>query len=92
VSGGAAKSIGRQVQFRTRIVVRISAAGHALDISGKIHYTLGLTSGVGGRAFVNNLFDQHPQLNLNHQDQFTQLFEAATLRPRTFGVAISGRY
>ena len=42
--------------------------------------------------FANNLFDQHPQLTLNHQDQFTQLFEATTLRPRTFGLAISGRY
>ena len=42
--------------------------------------------------FANNLLDQRPRLDLNHQDQLTQLFEAATLRPRTIGLAISSRY
>jgi outer membrane receptor protein involved in Fe transport len=36
--------------------------------------------------FVNNLLNSHPVLDLNHQDQFTLLYEAHTLTPRTFGV------
>ena len=36
--------------------------------------------------FVNNLLNSHPQLGLNHQDQFTLLYEAHTLTPRTVGV------
>ena len=43
-------------------------------------------------AFVNNLADTHPRLNLEHQDQYTLLFEAVTVRPRTFGVSLSYRY
>ncbi len=42
--------------------------------------------------FVDNLFDSTPQLNLTHQDPFTQLYEAETLRPRTIGVSLSYRY
>lgn len=44
------------------------------------------------QAFVNNLLNTHPVLNLNHQDQFTELFEAQTLRPRTFGLSLSYRF
>lgn len=36
--------------------------------------------------FVNNLLNAHPELELNHQDQFTLLYEAHTLTPRTIGV------
>jgi len=42
--------------------------------------------------FVENALDEHPQLNLQHQDSGTALFEAETLRPRTIGVAASYRY
>jgi iron complex outermembrane receptor protein len=47
---------------------------------------------VSVQAFVDNLLDSRPQLNLNHQDQYTLLFEASTLRPRTFGLWASYRY
>lgn len=36
-------------------------------------------------VFADNLFNSHPQLDLNHQDSNTLLFEASTLRPRTVG-------
>jgi outer membrane receptor protein involved in Fe transport len=42
--------------------------------------------------FGNNLFNAHPELNLSHQDEFTQLFEAETLRPRTIGTTITYKY
>ncbi|MGD0142464.1 MAG: TonB-dependent receptor, partial [Rhizomicrobium sp.] len=42
--------------------------------------------------FANNLLNSHPQLNLNHQDQFTLLYEAETLRPRTIGLTATYRY
>ena len=42
--------------------------------------------------FVENLFDAHPQLDLQHQDSGTALFEATTFRPRTIGVSASYRY
>ena len=42
--------------------------------------------------FANNLLNSHPQLNLNHQDSNTLLFEAETLRPRTVGVTATYRY
>ncbi|MDR3659895.1 MAG: TonB-dependent receptor [Mycobacterium sp.] len=42
--------------------------------------------------YIENLLDAHPQLNLQHQDNTTALFEAQTFRPRTFGIAASYRY
>jgi outer membrane receptor protein involved in Fe transport len=42
--------------------------------------------------YVDNLFDAHPQLDLQHQDGGTALFEANTFRPRTIGVALDYRY
>ena len=42
--------------------------------------------------FADNLFNTHPQLDLNHQDSNTLLFEAETLRPRTLGVTATYRY
>jgi iron complex outermembrane recepter protein len=42
--------------------------------------------------FGNNLLNSHPQLDLNHQDQFTLLYEAETLRPRTIGLTVVYRY
>lgn len=42
--------------------------------------------------FVDNLFDSRPQLGLTHQDAFTLLYEATTLRPRTVGMAVSYSY
>ncbi|HKD21466.1 MAG TPA: TonB-dependent receptor [Rhizomicrobium sp.] len=42
--------------------------------------------------FAENLLNAHPQLDLNHQDQYTLLYEATTFRPRTMGVAINYRY
>ena len=42
--------------------------------------------------FVENLFDSHPQLNLDHMDKYTLLYEASTLRPRIIGLSASYRY
>jgi outer membrane receptor protein involved in Fe transport len=42
--------------------------------------------------YAENLLNAHPQLGLTHQDQFTQLYEATTLRPLTIGVAASYRF
>jgi len=36
--------------------------------------------------FVNNLLNSHPVLDVNHQDQFTLLYEAHTITPRTIGL------
>ncbi len=43
-------------------------------------------------VFADNLLNAHPRLNLNHQDQFTELLEATTFRPLTIGVSITRRY
>jgi outer membrane receptor protein involved in Fe transport len=42
--------------------------------------------------YVDNLFDAHPQLDLQHQDSGTLLYEATTFRPRTIGLAASYKY
>ena len=42
--------------------------------------------------YVNNLLDSRPQVDLNHQDKNTTLFEARTFRPRTFGLSASVHY
>jgi outer membrane receptor protein involved in Fe transport len=42
--------------------------------------------------FMNNVFDAHPQIDLNHQDSNTLLYEASTFRPRTTGVEVTYRY
>jgi iron complex outermembrane receptor protein len=42
--------------------------------------------------FVDNLLNAHPQLNLQHQDQFTTLFEAQTFRPRTIGMSANFKF
>jgi len=43
-------------------------------------------------VFADNLLNSHPQLNYTHQDQYTLLYEATTLRPRTVGVTAIYRY
>jgi outer membrane receptor protein involved in Fe transport len=42
--------------------------------------------------FMDNLLNAHPVLGLTHQDEFTLLYEATTLRPRTFGLTATYRY
>jgi iron complex outermembrane recepter protein len=42
-------------------------------------------------VFADNLLNAHPQLDLNHQDEYTELFEASTLRPRTIGITATYR-
>jgi len=42
--------------------------------------------------FANNIYNAHPQLNLQHEDAQTLLFEAETLRPRTIGLAADYRF
>jgi outer membrane receptor protein involved in Fe transport len=42
--------------------------------------------------FMDNVFNAHPRLDLNHQDAATLLYEASTLRPRTTGVTLTVRY
>jgi outer membrane receptor protein involved in Fe transport len=43
-------------------------------------------------VFVNNLFDAQPQLNLQHEDASTLLYEAETLRPRTVGMMANYKF
>jgi outer membrane receptor protein involved in Fe transport len=42
--------------------------------------------------FCNNLFNAHPQLDLQHEDAATALYEAETLRPRTVGMAANYKF
>jgi hypothetical protein len=42
--------------------------------------------------FMNNVLNAHPQLDLNHQDTQTLLYEASTFRPRTTGLTLTYRY
>jgi outer membrane receptor protein involved in Fe transport len=42
--------------------------------------------------FGENLLNAHPQLNLTHEDQYTQLYEAQTLRPLTIGLSAAFHY
>ncbi len=42
--------------------------------------------------FMNNVLNSHPQLDLNHQDSSTLLYEASTFRPRTTGITLTYRY
>jgi len=42
--------------------------------------------------YAENLLNAHPQLDLNHQDQYTLLYEATTFRPLTVGVSASYKY
>ncbi|HEX3675286.1 MAG TPA: TonB-dependent receptor [Rhizomicrobium sp.] len=42
-------------------------------------------------VFADNVLDAHPELDLNHQDSNTELFEASTLRPRTIGITATYR-
>jgi outer membrane receptor protein involved in Fe transport len=42
--------------------------------------------------FCNNLFDVHPQLDLQHQDRWTTLYEAYTVRPRTVGIEANYKF
>ena len=42
--------------------------------------------------FVDNLLDSRPQLGLTHQDRYTALYEAWTLRPRTIGLSVTYHY
>src|SRR5262249_26351517 len=42
--------------------------------------------------FMDNVLNAHPELDLNHQDEDTLLYEASTLRPRTFGLTVTYRY
>ena len=43
-------------------------------------------------VYANNLANAHPQLNLQHQDAATLLYEAETLRPRTIGMSANYRF
>jgi len=43
-------------------------------------------------VYGQNLLNAHPKLGLSHQDQYTLLYVATTLRPLTLGVAASYRY
>ncbi len=44
------------------------------------------------QCYVNNVFNSHPQLNYQHQDEYTTLYEATTFRPITVGLSASYRY
>lgn len=42
--------------------------------------------------FAENVLNAHPRLDLTHQDKYTTLYEAKTLRPRTIGIAATYHY
>ena len=42
--------------------------------------------------YVDNLLDSHPQLDLQHEDSGTALYEATTFRPRTVGLAADYKF
>jgi outer membrane receptor protein involved in Fe transport len=42
--------------------------------------------------YAENLLDSHPQLDLQHQDSGTALYEATTLRPLTVGLAANYKF
>ncbi|HEY2659647.1 MAG TPA: TonB-dependent receptor [Caulobacteraceae bacterium] len=42
--------------------------------------------------FAENLLNSHPQLDLQHEDGTTALYEATTFRPRTIGISASYKY
>jgi outer membrane receptor protein involved in Fe transport len=42
--------------------------------------------------FANNVLNTHPQLNLQHQDSATLLYEAETFRPLTIGLEVNLKY
>ena len=42
--------------------------------------------------YVDNLFDAHPQLDLQHEDSTTALYEATTFRPRTVGLSADYKF
>ncbi len=42
--------------------------------------------------YLDNVFNSHPQLNLQHQDEFTTLYEAQTFRPLTLGLSATYKY
>ncbi|HEX3808398.1 MAG TPA: TonB-dependent receptor [Rhizomicrobium sp.] len=43
---------------------------------------------IDASIFADNLFNSHPVLDVNHQDSFTLLDEAHTIRPRTIGITL----
>ena len=42
--------------------------------------------------YAENIFDNRPNLNLQHQDTQTLLYEAQTLRPRRIGISLDYTY
>jgi outer membrane receptor protein involved in Fe transport len=61
--------------------------------TNQVSMRAGLSLGKADVAiFVENLLNAHPQLNLQHQDGGTALFEATSLRPRTVGLALSYKF
>jgi hypothetical protein len=42
--------------------------------------------------FVENLFDSHPLLDLDHQDQYTPIYQGTTFRPGTIGMSVFYAY
>jgi outer membrane receptor protein involved in Fe transport len=69
-----------------------------LPSSETLNLRLGATTDVlDVSLFVNNVFNVHPQTSLNPSiavfaGNNPLLFQATTLRPRTFGLTVSGRY
>jgi outer membrane receptor protein involved in Fe transport len=42
--------------------------------------------------FMENVLNSRPQLDFNHEDKYTQLITAETLRPRTTGISMTYKY
>ncbi len=60
-------------------------------------YQVNLRAGVTIKSvdlaiYANNLLNAHPRLDLNHEDEFTLLYEATTFRPLTIGISATLKY
>ena len=61
--------------------------------TNRVNLRAGVTlSKIEMALFADNLLNSNPQLDLNHQDSDTLLYEATTFRPRTVGLSAIYRY
>jgi iron complex outermembrane recepter protein len=55
-------------------------------------YAIKIPGGTEVAAFVTNVFDAHPSIQIAPGDQFSTVTESTTIRPRTFGASLTYRY
>ncbi len=99
--GGADGFVRADYEFASRNPYLTTAANNATGDpalindpqTNQVSARAGMTFGkLEVQVFGNNLLNSHPQLGITHQDQFTALFEAETLRPRTLGMSVGYKF